>query len=184
MADTQRSVTAALALLADNSAGAISPQDLRDALTTWRMGHGQLYVPAAAAAAVTIPDTTNYVEVTAPVWTLSSGAHWFDESAGNGRLTYIGAADVSAHIALTVSMSCASPNQDIHARVGVNGTTDAAAEIEHRLTTATFRASTALHLIVTGLSNGDYISLWLRNETGANNVTIESANLQAVTMPA
>src|SRR5210317_938658 len=108
MADTQRSVSEVLALLPDNLSGDISPQDLRDALTTWRMGMGQVYVPSGSGAAVVIPDTTDYVEVTSPTWSLSTGGVWFDESAGNGRLTYTGVADVMVHAAATISFTTAS----------------------------------------------------------------------------
>lgn len=183
MADTQRSVATILGLLADNVAGDISPQDLRDAFVSWRPGHGQLYVAAADAAAETIAGTVNYYEVTTPVWTLSAGAHLFDESTGNGQLTYTGAVDVVAHIACSISMTCGSNNQVTHWRLGVNGTSNAASEVQRKIGTGADVGSTALHLITT-LSAGDYISLFVRNATGANNVTLEVANLEVVTMPA
>jgi hypothetical protein len=182
MADTQRDVATIMSLLADNTAGAISPQDIRDAFFTWRMGHGQLYVAAADAAAVTISDTTNYFEATNPVWTASSGLHWYDESDGNGRLTYTGVADVVVHIAATISFTCASSNQVIHSRIGKNGTTDAASEVQLKVGTGTDVVSTAMHLVTT-MSTGDHLSVWFRNATSSANVTVEVANLQVVTMP-
>ncbi len=183
MADTQRSVSAILALLPLNTDNEISPQDIRDFAVSWRMGHGQIYVPAAASAAITISDNTSYFEATAPAWTLSSGGHWFDESGGNGRLTYTGAADVVVHIACSVSFRSASNNQMIHMRLGKTGTTDEASEIQRKVGTGADVGSTALHLVTT-LSTNDYISLWIRNSTAANNVTLDVANLQAMTMPA
>ena len=183
MADTQRSVSAVLALLADNTAGDISAQDLRDAFVSWRMGMGQIYVAATDRATVTISDTTNYFEVTNPVWTLSSGGVWVDESGGNGRLTYTGTADVMCHIACTISFTAASNNQVMHWRIGKNGTTDAASEVQRKVSTGADVGSTALHL-VTSMTTGQYLSLWVRNATTASNVTLECANLQLVTMPA
>lgn len=181
MADTQRSVSAIVSLLADNTTQNISPQDLRDAFVSWRNGHGQLYVAAADAAAITISATDTYYEASAPVWTLSSGAHWADESGGNGRLTYTGAADVSAHIACTISFTCAGSNQVLHFRLGKNGTTDVASEVQAKIGTGTDVQSTALHYI-TGLSNGDYVSLFVRNATATNDVTVEVSNLEWMTM--
>ena len=60
MVDTQRSLSAIQTLFADNTAGAISPQDLRDAVETLRMGHGEIYVSSTAATSFT--DTTSYVD--------------------------------------------------------------------------------------------------------------------------
>jgi hypothetical protein len=181
MPDTQRTTATIFSLLANNTAGAISPQDLRDALLSWRNGHGQIYVPAAAAAAITIANTNDYVEATTPAWTLSSGAHLFDESGGNGRLTYTGVEPMVAHIACSISMTCGSNLQLTHWRLGVNATPDAASECQRKIGTGTDSGSTALHLIAT-VTNGDYISLWCRNSTSAADVTLEVANLQAVTM--
>ena len=183
MADTQRDVATILSLLADNTSGAISPQDLRDAFVTWRMAHGQIYVAAADAAAVTISDTTSYFEATTPVWTASSGLHWFDESAGNGRLTYTGAGDVVVHIACSVSFTTASSNQVIHARIGKNGTTDEASEMQRKVGTGSDVGAAALHLVTT-MSTGDYLSLFFKNATSASNLTVEVANIQAMSMPA
>jgi hypothetical protein len=168
--------------MADNTAGDISPQDMRDALVSWRMGTGQIYVPAASAAAVTLSDTGTYYEASNPAWSLSSSGVWFDESDGNGRLTYIGAAEVHAHCACTLSFTCGTNNQQIHARLGKNGTTDEASEVQFKIGTGTDVVSTAIHLI-TMLSSGDHLSLWVRNATGNNNITVQCANLQAVTMP-
>ncbi len=183
MTQTQRSVAQIYALLADNITEDISPQDHRDSLETWRVGHGQIYVPAAASAAIVIANNTDYFEATAPAWTLSAGGVFFDESAGNGRLTYIGVADVMLHLACTISMTSGVNAQVTHWRLGKNAVTDGAAEVQRRIGTGSAVGSTALHLIES-MSQGDYVSLWVRNSTAANDITLEVANLQAVTMPA
>ena len=182
MADTQRSVSTILGLLATNTTGDISAQDMRDALVTWRQCHGQLYVPAAARAAVTISDTTNFFEATTPAWTLSTGAHLFDESAGNGRLTYTGTAAVDVHVALSVSFTSVGSNQVVRLRIGKNATPDPASEAHRKIGAGTDVGSTAIHLI-TSMSTGDYVSLWVRNVDNASDVTIEVANIQVVSMP-
>jgi hypothetical protein len=181
MADTQRTLTALMTLLADNTAGAISPQDVRDLVATVRARAAQISVPLAAAAAITISDTTSYFECTAPTWSLGP-ADSFDQSDGNGRLTYIGTVAVMLHLACTVSFSSASNNQQLHLRLAKNGTTDATSEVVRKVGTGADVGSAALHLIVSVAAN-DHISLWVRNATSAANITIQAANLQAVTMP-
>lgn len=181
MPDTQQSVSAILALLADNTSQQISPQDLRNALVSWRPGHGELALLAADSAAVSITDSTNYFEANGPTWTLSAGGHWFDESAGNGRLTYIGAATVYAHIAATVSFSDAA-NDVLHWRIGLNGTTLPASEIQRKVSAGGDVGSSAMH-VITSMSTGDYLSLWVRNASATDNPTLNVANLQAMTMP-
>ena len=181
MADTQRTTAAITALLANNVTGDIGAQDIRDFALSWRNGHGQIYVAAADAAAITIPDTTDYVEATSPTWTLSSGAHLFAMGT-NGRLDYTGTEAMTAHIACSISMTAGISNQQVtHWRLGVNATTDAASECQRKIGTGSDTGSTALHLIAT-VTNGDYISLWCRNATGANDITLEIANLQVVSM--
>jgi hypothetical protein len=181
MAETQRTVSETYTLLADNTSGNISPQDLRDGFETWRIGHGQIAVSASDAAAITISDTVSYFEVTNPVWTVGGALHNFDESGGNGRLTYTGVADTVVHIACSISMTSGSNNQTLHWRIGLTGVTDATSEVQRRIMTGTDVGSTALHLITT-MSTNDYLSLWVRNATGANNVTLEVGNLQAMAM--
>lgn len=183
MADTQRSVSDITTLLADNTTGAISAQDLRDALETWRPRHGQIYVAAADAAAITIGNTTDYVEATAPAWTLDAGDQYeFSELDGNGRLTYTGTADIMVHCAATISFTTGSNNQVLFWRIGVNGTTKPASEVQNKLAIGADVQSTAMHWVGM-MSTGDHLSIWVRNTTAANNVTLTVANLQLVSMP-
>ena len=182
MTQTQRSVAEVYAILPDNVTEDISPQDLRDALETWLPGHGSIYVPAAAAAAITIPNTADYVECTAPAWSLHAGGHLFDESDGNGRLTYTGVANVIAHISASVSMTSGSNGQVTHWRLGINGTPDASSESQRKIGTGTDVGALAIHEVAE-LATGDHISLFVRNATAANDVTVEVAQIAAITIP-
>jgi hypothetical protein len=182
MADTQRSLADIIALLANNTAGDISAQDMRDVVETLRMRAGQLSIPEVAGADVTISNTTAYFEVTAPTWTAFAGNDGFDESAGNGRLTYKGAADVMLHIACTISVTTGSNNQVLHVMLAKNGVVDDASEVIFKLLTGNDERSTAMHMIASA-STGDYFSIKVRNATSAVNVRFECANLQAVSMP-
>lgn len=183
MPDTQRTISALQTLLADNASAAISAQDLRDFMETFRPRFGSLYVLPAGSAAVTIANTTNYVEVTSPTWTLDASAYEFDESDGNGRLTYTGTADVIAIITATVSVTQAAASQVQHWRLGINGTSDGSSEVQRKHLVAADQDSVALQLVVP-MSTGDHISLFVRNSTGTNNPTIEAAQIQVHTIPA
>jgi hypothetical protein len=183
VADTQRTVSEILTLLADNTSAAISAQDVRDAFVSWRSGWGQIYVAAADTAAITISNTSSYFEATTPAWTLSSGGLWFDESDGNGRLTYTGTPDVTVFVTATVSMTSGSSSQVTHWRIAKNGTADAASETQRKIGTGA-DVGAAVCSLVTTLANGDHLSLAVRNSTGANNVTLEVATLNVVTLPA
>jgi len=180
MADTQRSVAEILALMGDNITGNISPQDIRDQIISMRPTHAQLYVAVADAAAISIADTTSYFECTAPAWTLSSGAYSWDESSGNGELTYTGAADVTAFVSVTISFTTASNNQVVHWRIGKNGVPDGASEQLRKTGTGADVGSITVHEEVS-MSTNDYVSLFVRNDTSTANVTVEACNMTVLT---
>jgi hypothetical protein len=176
MADTQRTLAAILTLLADNTSGAISPQDLRDAVVSLRSGHGLLSVAAAAAAVVTIPDTTNYVEITNPVWTLGSNNYLFDESNGNGQMTYLGTESVEVDINATLSFTAPANNQVLHFRIGKNGSTIAASEVQQKVGTGSDVETVPITATVQ-LTTGDHLSLFVRNETAIQDITVQTATM-------
>lgn len=179
MAETQRTIADLITRLADNTVGAISPEDVRDIIASLRPSYGQIYVPAAAAAAVTISNTTGYFECSAPAWTLSGSAHNVDESDGNGRLTYTGATTLRALVTCTVSMTCVGSNDVLHFRIGKNGVTDAASEVQRKIGTGSDVGAAAL-TFATDLTTGDHVSLFVRNATATDNVTIETASMQLI----
>jgi hypothetical protein len=181
MADTARSLADILTLCANNTTGAISPQDIRDVIVSLRNGHGQIYVAAVDSAAVTISDTTNYFEATSPAWTLTSDAYLFDESAGNGRLTYTGIPDVRVHVTASVSFTVAGANDVLYLRLGENGTPDEASEVHRKVGTGSDVGAVTMHLNTT-MATGEYISLFVRNTSAADDITIEVADIQVISM--
>ncbi len=184
MTQTQRTVAEVYALLPDNITEDISPQDVRDALITWRPACGSIYVAAADRATITIPNNTDYVEATAPAWTLHANGYLFDESDGNGRLTYTGIADVVMIVTATFSMTSASNNQVTHWRLGKNATPDAASETQRKIGATGTEVGAAAVTMLEPMSTGDYVSLWVRNATAGNDVIVEVATIAAITMPA
>lgn len=182
MTDTQRSWAAILALLADNTAGQISPQDLRDALLTLRSGHGHQYV--STPGAIAFANTVDFVEANAAaVWALASGSPSFDLfslGGGNGRLTYIGAAPVMAHVTATFTIDSAGNNQRVLFRIGKNGTTFPSSESLIDTGTGGGTEAGSSHYIGT-VSPGEYFSLFIRNSSSTNGFTLDRGSVQVLT---
>ena len=105
MADTQRTLAALLTLLADNSTGAISAQDVRDMLVSVAGGYGGLGLTDGSAAQTLVATTAakfTGFDATRP----SSGV---TPSTGNDELTIDDAdADYSISAALTFSIDTAA----------------------------------------------------------------------------
>ena len=171
MADTARIKSALQALLADNTTGDISAQDVRDVVESIYPGHGAMYI--SSAAATTIGSASTYVKVAGT--TTATNLSNFSMAADN-RLTYTGTPDVHVHVAVSLSMTSGSSNQVVRFRVGKTGSTagaDAVAStIARKIGTGTDIGSTAVHFDG-AMSTNDYLELFISNETGANNVTID-----------
>lgn len=180
MVDTQRSLSAIQTLFADNTAGAISPQDLRDAVETLRMGHGEIYVSSTAATSFT--DTTSYVQA-AGTYTFTAGYNWAMDT--NGQLKYTGAATRAIHIASIISMISNASNEVVDWGAAKNGTVLTPSITARKIGAGTDVGSTAIHGFTT-VSTNDYISVVVRNEnwTGSETVTANRLNLFVMDMPA
>lgn len=101
MADTVRSLAAILALFANNTAGDISAQDLRDFAVSTSPPHGQIYCSTSAATAITTGGT--YYKL-AGTTSLASPADLFDMPANN-RLRYTGTTSITARISFHAGFS-------------------------------------------------------------------------------
>ena len=178
MAQTQRTYAQIIALLPDNNAGDISPQDIRDFAESFRPLMGEVYRQSGAGTVTTTVAGT-YYEVATGTWASVTSLMGFDMSAGNGRLTYTGTVPVMMHIALSISFTLATNNVTTHWRIGVNGTPSPVAQADRKVGTGADVGSTALHLIAM-LNTGDYISAFVSTETAGAVVTPTSMNLQAI----
>ncbi len=190
MADTVRTIADLKALLANNTTGAISPQDLRDFLETFRQDHGEISMDTPTATSVSVASDWLKVDGTTA---LSSGTQMrFDDDSGQkNRLRYTGTTTRIMHIAVSISMTCASNNQVLEFAVIKNGAvsgssiTDvnsAASVIQRKVGTGTDVGSTALHAFIPMTTN-DYIELYGRNTTSTANFTVETLNMVAIGMP-
>jgi len=172
MVETQRSITALYAVLPDNTSGNISPEDVRDIVETLRHGHGEISTNASAETSIAVAGT--YVKA-AGTSTLSPDAHnW--TMPQDGRLTYGGTADRVVHLALTVSFTAASNNENIRMRIAKNGTTVARSEVQRFVGTGADVGSTALHHF-DNVTPTDYFELWVTNMTDTTNLTVLQYNM-------
>ena len=177
MADTQRSYSELIALLPDNSAGAISPQDMRDVVKSTVQPYGSWYSTSSSGTVISGAGTYYKGVVTASAVNSSSDV----STDSGGRLTYNGVADRHFHIAVSVSMTSSSNNQIVGLQIANTGTTLAHSTVRRKISTGADVGSTAIHAD-TMLSTGDYIELWATNETSASNVQLVNVYFFAMGM--
>ena len=171
MADTIRSLATLATMLADNTAGEISPQDLRDAVLTIQPGYAELSITSSAAT--TLGDTSTWVEV-AGTWALTDASDNWAETV-NGRLYYTGAADREVNVTAAVSMTVDGNLKQCQFAIGVDGSALTPSIVQRYVATG---ADVGAAGVVghTDISTGSYISLMCRNITSADDITAEFAN--------
>lgn len=167
MVDTVRTLSELQTLFADNTTGAISPQDLRDFLVSVSPPHGTMYRNVAAATTIVTPGT--YVKAAG---TTTAGAlNGFDMPADN-RLRYTGAATKHFHLVVSASFTMAGSNDVIGLKMAKNGVPMDESVQRRKVGTGTDIGSTAIHADAV-LATNDYIELWVTNETDSVAVTVD-----------
>jgi hypothetical protein len=173
MADTKRSLAAVLALLADNIAKAISPQDLRDAVVSLSPSFGSMYFSTPAETSITDQSTPTKAAGTTTSVSLSG----FDMPANN-RLRYTGSPDRHMHIACSLSFTAAANNKLIGLSIAKNGNSLVHSEVRRLVSTGADEGATALHADVM-LSTNEYLEVFVSNETDTANLTVQRGYLFA-----
>ena len=177
MTQTARTIAQILALYPDNTTQQISPQDGRDMIVTLQAKYGSLFVAEGDEVATVIANTTDFFDL-AGTYTLGGNGLQFDQSAGNGLLTYTGAPDIVVLIVAQTSLIAASGTQTCDIIIEKNGVEVAGSKAESIvLSTGAVNAS---ELGLTALSQGDTINLAIRNTTAAVNVTANEAHFVVV----
>lgn len=176
MVDTVRTVAQLQALLADNTTGDISPQDLRDFLVSVQPPYGSISRLVAAATTINTPGTYEKMAGT----TLLGNADRFDMPV-DGRLRYTGLVRKHMHIAVTTSFTAGGNNVTVGLKVAKNGVVLDDSVARRRVGTGTDIGSTALHADVF-MDQNDYLEIYVTNETNTNTVTIEELYLFALGM--
>lgn len=177
MADsqTQRSLASLLALLPIQTDKEIGEQDIRDLVETLRPNIGQIYITAAGV--VTITDTVSYFDANG-TFALSTASENFDLQT-TGRLRYIGIAPRKVAVDCSFSYSVAGANQLLHFRLALNGTPLADSEITRDVGSSGDQGSSPLVGAIM-MSNGDFVTLEVRNESSTADVTFEHLTLRGI----
>lgn len=132
----------------------------------------------SSATVVTVQDA--WGKATIPT---SAGATNSKFSHSTNRLTYEGAFTQSFNIAVNTSMSTDQPNQVLSIAIAKNGVVITDTEMTVRANT-----SNQVYPISTGyaltLAPTDYIELFVKNNTGTSDITIEDFNLGITKIPA
>lgn len=172
MPDTQRSKSSLATLLADNTGGDISPQDVRDFLESMDLARASLYVSTSSATTI----------ASAGTWTKAAGTTTSVNlnrctMPADNRLTYTGSPDVHGLVECWLSLTAADDNQVISVGIAENGTIIASSEVQHKMLTGT----DVVQLAVAGeatLSTTDYVELFVKNNTSDANVTVTYAYMR------
>lgn len=180
MPDTLRDLAALQTLLADNTIGDISPQDVRDFLYSMKRPHGSIYITSSAETSIALVSTP--VKVAGTTALSDNTSHYLFDMPASNRLRYTGSPDCHAHIAISLSMTAAANNKVAELSVYKNGTTRLEhSVIERKITTGSDVGATALHADC-NMSQNDYIELWIANNTDSANMTISKMYMFALGM--
>lgn len=174
MADTKRTKTDLLALLADNTSGDVSPQDLRDVVESWDLSRGGYYWSAFGTTTLTLqgtqgPGGTNYYKLGGTTATTPAGAVRFTHTNPN-RLTYTGTPDIRFNLRASFSFKMSAA-----AVLGFQVYKNGAAEVHsYQQIDAEFSLSalaTHVSILADGtLSTNDFLEVWANCQSAAGRV--------------
>ena len=176
MVDTARTLSELQTLLADNTVGGISPQDLRDFLVSMKPPYGSFYRNAASATTVSVAGT--YYKAAG---TTTAGSLYLMDMPADNRLRYTGTPTMHFHVAVSTSFTTAGSNETIGLKVAKNGTVIDSSVCRRRVTSGSDIGSTAVH-IDASLATNDYLELFVTNETNTSTVTIDEVYFFALGM--
>ncbi len=176
MADTKRTSADLLANLFQDgqAASSINAQDLRDLIVSMVPSTGKFTLGTPVATTIAVAGT--YVKAAGST-SLDSGSVDFDDDSGtNNRLKYTGAP--ARHVVISVSMAIttASNNQVIGFKLAKNGTVIDSSISRRKIGTGTDVGNIML-LAHADLVTGDYLEVFVTNETSASAITVENMHL-------
>lgn len=165
---TQRTKAALDALFADNATGAITPSRLRDFVESALPSTGGIHLDTPGSlTAIAAPST--FVKVAG---TTSLHGGYRVSMPANNRLQYDGTETVNALALYTIAFTAETDDQKIAFGIAVNGVV-VASSVSH--TTIAVGADVQAITVIghPTLAPGDYVELWVANETSAGDVTVE-----------
>ena len=177
MAEVERSLAQMLAILADNSTGDITPEDLRDMLLSLDPPHGSAYMEGNAVE--TVIATVDVYAVIAGVFSEGDDLYEFTVSPTGGRLTFTGASPRHMQLSSNFDIVAAGNNKSISAKWHKNGSPiTRAPRVKRFIGTGADQGATAVSGDVV-LESGDYVDLRVANHTDSTNMTLEDVRVSA-----
>ena len=175
MAETQRSLAEILTLLADNTQGNISPQDIRDMVISISSVHGKQYFTGSTTETI-ISTSGTYVKIAGTtIGNLSDPASVNTTSTSN-RLVYTGVSTRHFLINATVSLRTTGTNQEVDAKLYYNGIEMVDTEAHVTIKAGGDLATLSIHGDIV-MNTNDYIEVWVTNDTSTNNIVVEDLYL-------
>ncbi len=157
MTDTVRTRAAILALLADNTSGDISPQDIRDMFVTVHGNYGGLYIQDGSTAQTGI--TTEAVKMTG--WAGNLAASGVTPDYANNQVTVGSTGIYLVWVQLSFSGSL---NTEFQAHLRVNG--DEQVEGMHRKLGTGGDVGSASFIALKSLTADDVLTIYVESDAG------------------
>lgn len=169
MADTQRSLVALQSLLADNSTGDISPQDLRDFLVSALGGYASMH-----CAAGSIAQTADITAAALTCWNGNgSASSGVTPDHANDRVTVSVAGDYLVTFAASLR---ATAGRTVKLQLRQNGVAVAGASAEFNAQATTDIACLTATRVVTCAAS-DVLTVYISASADGTNVTVSEASL-------
>lgn len=177
--DTIRAMTDLLTLWADNTIGAISPQDGRDFILSMKNPHGSLMLTTPAATTIAVPGTFYKAAGTTQLSTQTD--HYLVDQPVNNRLRYTGTTVRHFHIVATLGMTTTGTNDVLGLAIAKNGVVLDHSKTRRFVGSGADIGSTAIHAD-TSLNTDDYLEVFVTNENAAVTVTLQTLYMFAMGM--
>lgn len=171
---TERTTSAINALLADNSIGAISPQDLRDAIATAMGGYASLVLTANNAPATLSSVGTSYSVITqydiVGAQSSDNNTSGSSASAASGLIT-IGTTGVYL-VTFSTSFSTSANNKLVTFRPHIDGS-PGIVEVDRAIGTGSDIGSASITGVVT-YTAGQSVDMRVKIDAGTSNVIFQA----------
>ena len=177
MAQTERDAASILALLADNAIGAISPQDLRDALASMQ-GYGSMILSVASAPIVMNDVGVGYTLVdvfdSITVQSIDENTDGVEGELAPGYRLVLGSAGVY-RVVFWASFSLVANNKLVTFRPHINGVAGAV-EVDRFVAVGDDTGVSSFEEILPFETN-DFIDMRVKLNSGTSNMTYLAAAL-------
>ena len=180
MSDTQRTIQALQAILADNTTGDISPQDVRDFLVSVSPSRGGYTLdPGETPGETVIAETGQWVKIAGDTLENDGIAMRFWSKSGENELRYTGQETQAINVFGMVSLAPGEGNTEYSVTVAHNDT-----PFERFAASQAFagpQSGNALETVAVMaalvVEPEDTVSLWIRRDAGDGNPTVTAMSL-------